>query len=438
MHIGINAQLLSFSQNYRNGGISRYIRYLLTELAKNPGQHTYTIFVNGPDTAAHLDIHHPQLSFVPATWPEAKPAARVAWEQFTLPSLIRQRGIQVFHSPANVLPEFLPRRCASVVTLHDLAFLRMPEVLTRPKRLYHRTFTVRSLRRATRIITVSESTGRDVTELLGISAQRMTTVYPCVDERFAHSCTEEEIQAFRARQGLEDGFLLYLGTLEPRKNIPTLLDAYARLRQMTGTRVKLVLAGGKGWLYDAIFARVQQLGLEADVLFPGFVSDAEQALWYQAAATFVYPSLYEGFGIPVAEALACGTPVVTSSVSSLPEAGAGLALTVDPHDVEALASALQKALSDPALKERCRNQSPSTRERFSAATMARQTIAVYEQAVTSHVAQRTIPVNENNKPLYHPGKELERSLSRQDGKEDTLFRSGKKLDRARARQDGSE
>ncbi len=417
MHIGINAQLLSFSQNYRNGGISRYIRYLLTGLARHPGQHNYTIFVNGSDTAALLDIQHPQLTFVPATWPEAKPAARVAWEQLTLPCLIRQRGIQVFHSPANVLPEFLPRGCASVVTLHDLAFLRMPEVLTRPKRLYHRTFTVRSLRRASRIITDSDSTGRDAAELLGISTQRITTVYPCVDERLTQPIAEDEVQAFRGRQGLEDGFLLYLGTLEPRKNIPTLLEAYARLRQMTGTRAKLVLAGGKGWLYESIFARVQQLGLENDVLFPGFVSDIEQPLWYHAAATFLYPSLYEGFGMPVAEALACGIPVVTSNVSSLPEAGAGLALTVDPHDVEALALALQQALSDAALQEKCRALAPAVRERFSAENMVKQTIAVYEQAVAPHVVPQNISVNESESSLFRSGKEPDCSFSRQNGKE---------------------
>ncbi len=395
MHIGINAQLLSFSQNYRNGGISRYIRYLLTELAHDPGQHDYTIFVNGSDIAAHLGVQHPRMTFVAANWPEAKPTARVAWEQLTLPSLIRQRGIQVLHSPANVLPEFLPRGCASVVTLHDLAFLRMPEVLTRPRRMYHRTFTTRSLRRASMIIAVSESTNCDLTELLEISPQRIATVYPCIDERFTRVVEEVDVQAFRQRQGLEDGFLLYMGTLEPRKNIPTLLDAYARLRQMTGTRAKLVLAGGKGWLYDAIFARVQQLGLESEVVFPGYVSDAEQPLWYRAAAAFAYPSLYEGFGIPVAEALACGTPVVTSTISSLPEAGAGIALTVDPYDVEAMSAALHTALSDVALQEKCRSLAPTVIERFSASAMVRQTIAVYEQAITSHVAQRKTPINES-------------------------------------------
>lgn len=416
MHVGINAQLLSFGQNYRNGGISRYIRYLLTEIARAPGNHTYTIFVNGTEVADQLDLRHPQLTFLAAPWPQARPAARVAWEQFTLPSLIRRHAIEVFHSPANVLPEFLPRTCTGVVTLHDLAFLRMPEVLTRARRVYHRAFTVRSLRRASRIITVSESTACDVTDLLGIGRQRMTTVYPCIDKRFAQPVAEEELQAFRNRQGLPDGFLLYLGTLEPRKNIPALLEAYARLRQLTGTRVKLVLAGGKGWLYEAIFARVRQLNLEADVLFPGFVSDTDQPLWYRAAAAFAYPSLYEGFGIPVAEALACGTPVVTSTVSSLPEAGAGLAVMVDPRDSEALALALQKALFDPSVREQCRARAATVYERFSAAAMARQTQAVYEQAVASRVVQHCTPVK-NNETLFRSDKESGHSFSHRHGKE---------------------
>lgn len=390
MRIGINAQLLSFSQNYRNGGISHYIRYLVTELARNPGAHEYIVFVNGPAIAAQLGIQHPQLTFVPAAWSEAKPATRVLWEQMTLPGILRQRGIEVFHSPANVLPEFLPRGCAGVVTLHDLAFLRLPEVLTRPKRMYHRAFTVRSLQRATQIIAVSESTSQDLTELLHISQHRITTVNPCLDERFTRSFSADELQAFRQRHDLKDDFLLYMGTLEPRKNIPALLEAYARLRQMTGTAVKLVLAGGKGWLYDEIFARVQQFGLADEVLFPGYVSDAEQPLWYRAAAAFVYPSLYEGFGMPVTEALASGIPVVTSTVSSLPEAGAGIAQTVDPHDVEALAVALRETLYNVTLRERARELAPTIIERFSAAAMARKTIAVYEQAVQPRRAQSSI------------------------------------------------
>lgn len=387
MHIGINAQLLSSGQNYRNGGVSRYIRYLLTELAKQPGKHEYTVFVNGQDVIDRL-AQHPHITYVSAPWPESRPATRVAWEQLTLPSLIRQKHIDVLHSPVNVLPEWLPNKCATVVTLHDLAFLRFPNVLTRAKRLYHRTFTVRSLQRATMVLAVSNSTKQDAHDLVGIPFEQMQTVYTCIDERFSNVFEPEAVDAFRQRQGLTEGFLLYLGTLEPRKNIPTLIDAYARLRQKHQVREKLVLAGGKGWLYDAIFAKVQQLGLEAEVIFPGYVTDEEQALWYHAASAFVYPSLYEGFGIPVAEALACGTPVVTTNVSSLPEAGADLALCVDPYDIEALTTALYQALTDQAFREKCQIQAPTIAQRFSAHAMVEQTIAVYEQAATVHASQR--------------------------------------------------
>ncbi len=380
MHIGINAQLLSFSQNYRNGGVSRYIRYLLTELARRPGEHEYTVFVNGEEVVERLNARSAQIAYVSAPWPESRPAVRVAWEQITLPNLIRQKHIDVLHSPVNVLPTWLPSSCAAVVTLHDLAFLRFPEVLTRAKRLYHRTFTVRSLRRATMLIAVSESTRQDAHELVGIPFEKIQTVYPCIHGHVSNVLEGGEITLFRQKKGLGEGYILYLGTLEPRKNIPTLIDAYAQLRQNSTVREKLVLAGGKGWLYDAIFEKVRQLNMEADVIFPGFVADSEQALWYAAASAFVYPSLYEGFGLPVVEALASGIPTVTSNVSSLPEAGAGVALCVDPRDVQAMSEAIYKALNDTTFRQHCQRMASSIAQRFSPAAMAEQTISVYEQA----------------------------------------------------------
>jgi glycosyltransferase involved in cell wall biosynthesis len=380
MHVGINAQLLSYSQNYRNGGVSRYIRHLLIELAKQPGDHQYTVFVNGQEVVARLAAQHPQITYVSAPWPESRPAARIMWEQLALPTLIRQKHIDVLHSPVNILPQRLPQSCAGVITLHDLAFLRFPTVLTRSKRLYQRTFTLRSLRRATMIITVSESTKRDAHELAEIPLERMSTVYTCVNEHFSTVLNKQEVAAFRAQKGLMDGFILYLGTLEPRKNLTTLINAYAQLRQRHSVKEKLVLAGGQGWLYESISEQVRQLGLEAEVLFVGFVADSEQALWYHAASVFAYPSLYEGFGLPVAEALACSTPTVTSNVSSLPEAGAQVALTVDPLDVDALTAALYRALTDQELRDTCQRVAPTIAQRFSGKVMAERTIAAYEQA----------------------------------------------------------
>ena len=389
MHVGINAQLLSFSQNYRSGGVSRYIRYLLNELAKQPGKHEYTVFVNGHEVVERLSAQHPQLTYVPATWSESQPAVRIVWEQLTLPALIRQRHIDVLHSPVNVLPQLLPQHCAGVVTLHDLAFLRFPDVLSRSKRLYHRMFTVRSIRRATMVITVSNSTSQDAVELAGVPGEQVQTVYPCIDARFSDVSRDEELQNFREKHSLTSGYILYLGTLEPRKNITTLIEAYAQLRKTHAIGEKLVLAGGKGWLYDSIFERVQQLGLTSEVLFAGYVEDSEQALWYRAASVFAYPSLYEGFGIPVAEALACGTPVVTSNVSSLPEAGADVAICIDPHDVEVMAASIHTALTDQTYRQKCSTMAPEVARRFSAQRMVEQTVKVYEQAATLHTtAQR--------------------------------------------------
>src|SRR5690348_2809059 len=208
MHIGINAQLLSLGQNYRNGGVSRYIRYLLTELAKAPGDHKYTVFVNGQDVIEHLNVRHPQITYISAPWSEERPIERVLWEQSTLPSLLQKQHIDVLHSPVNVLPLRIPRHCATVVTLHDLAFLRYPEVLTRAKSIYHHLFTIRSLRRATKIITVSESTKQDANELVQIPFERLHTVYPCIDQRFSNVSKREKIQSFRQRHGLTDGYIL--------------------------------------------------------------------------------------------------------------------------------------------------------------------------------------------------------------------------------------
>jgi glycosyltransferase involved in cell wall biosynthesis len=238
------------------------------------------------------------------------------------------------------------------------------------------------------IIAVSQSTKEDVVKMVGIAPDRVQTVYTCIDARFSNVITNEDKQTFYRKYGLDGGYLLYLGTLEPRKNILTLLEAYRELREVYSRTEKLALVGGKGWLYDEIFAKAHSLGLASEVLFPGYVSDEEQLLWYRGASAFAYPSLYEGFGLPVAESLACGVPVVTSNVSSLPEAGGDLALTVDPLDSHALAAALYMALTDEDLRRRCRELAPTVLQRFSAQALAQQTIAVYEQAAALHEARR--------------------------------------------------
>jgi glycosyltransferase involved in cell wall biosynthesis len=383
LHIAINAQLISFSKSYRGAGISRYIYSLLLGLSEVSASQRFTAFIPAGEAeaalASPLGADPARLQLVPGGGGRhLSPLQRIWWEQRVLPNELRQRGVQVFHSPMNVLPAGL--HCASVVTVHDLAFIRYPQYFRASRRLYQRAFTSRSVRRATRVIAVSEATKRDLVEYLHITPEAIAVVYPVVDEDFQPCVDFERLRAFRALHQLPERYILFLGTLEPRKNIIGLLEAYARLRRLDSEAPKLVLAGARGWYFEDIFARVRALALEPYITFAGYISREEQPLWYAASELFVYPSVYEGFGIPVAEALACGIPTITSNVSSLPEAGGTVALQVNPDDPEALACAMQGSLADKTARPRALALGPRWTERFSRLRAASACAQIYQDA----------------------------------------------------------
>jgi glycosyltransferase involved in cell wall biosynthesis len=385
MRVAINAQLVSFDDSYRNAGISRFISTLLEGLAALDSGQEYTAFMHPKEAdrasdsplarATHLRLMGTSL------WGADGPLRRIAWEQLALPGALRTLGIDVFHAPANVLPARLP--CPSVVTVHDLAFMRYPQFLRPSRRLYQRRFTARSVARATQVVTVSESTKRDVIELMRVPEQRLHVIYPGIAADFQPVGDPVTLASFRARHGLPERYLLYLGTLEPRKNLLTLIEAYARLRGLLADAPPLVLAGAKGWYYKSLFSRVRVLGLEHVVIFPGYVARDEQRLWYAGAELFVFPSLYEGFGLPVVEALACGTPTITSNVSSLPEVAGDVARQVDPRNAEALAHVLREVLADGAARVRMARAGPAWASQFSIARMARAYATIYDLANSS-------------------------------------------------------
>lgn len=381
MHVAINAQLVSFAQSYRNAGISRYIYNLLEGLARQPGDDHYTVFVSRNEAAAAAESPlggTPQLRLVPVSWPTSRPPQRIAWEQLALPEALQSRKIDVFHAPANVLPSRIP--CASVLTVHDLAFYRYPQFFRPTRRLYQRWFVRSSVGRATRIVAVSESTKHDLEESLSAPTERIDVIYPGIAPDFQPIRDKERLAAFRAAHSLPERYLLFLGTLEPRKNLIGLVEAYALLRQQHEDTPILVLAGAKGWYYEELFERVKALNVQDSITFAGYVAREEQPLWYSGAEAFVYPSLYEGFGIPVVEALACGVPTVTSNVSSLPEAAGTLALTVDPTDRSAMAQAMRHILTDQTLRERTLVEGPMWAGRFTIDNMAQKYSETYHKA----------------------------------------------------------
>jgi glycosyltransferase involved in cell wall biosynthesis len=385
IHVAINAQLVTFGQTYRNAGVSRYTFTLLEALNQlADDQLRYTVFVSSAEAGAAAGSplgHSPRMRLEPARWTTDKPIKRIAWEQARLPARLRETGANVFHAPVNVLPERLP--CPAVVTIHDLAFVRYPEFFRPARRFYQRAFTERSARAATLIVAVSESTRQDIIKAFGVAPERVRVIYPTISPDFQPIRDPEALAAFRTRHGLPQRYLLYLGTLEPRKNLITLVEAYARLRAESPDAPPLILAGAKGWYYDTLYERVRALGLERYVTFAGYVSREEQALWYAGAALFLYPSLYEGFGLPVAEALACGVPTITSDVSSLPEVAGPVALQAPPTDALRLAQTMRLALADSGLRDRVQIEGPTWIRQFSMERLARQYAQAYRVAAQS-------------------------------------------------------
>jgi glycosyltransferase involved in cell wall biosynthesis len=243
--------------------------------------------------------------------------------------------------------------------------------------------TALSVRRARQVIAISQNTRRDVVARLHVPAERVQTVYCGVDARF-RPLPAVEVEAFRLRKGLPKRFILFLGTIEPRKNVSALIGAFARLITVAPSDMSdlhLVVAGAKGWFFDKVFAQVESLGLQDRVHFAGYVPEDEKALWYSASTCFCYPSLYEGFGLPPLEAMACGVPVITSAVSSLPEVVGDAGLTVPPDDVAALSAALRQLVVDSSLRAELAYRGRKRAGRFTWTETAKQTVDVYRLAL---------------------------------------------------------
>jgi glycosyltransferase involved in cell wall biosynthesis len=366
--------LLSGAHSYRSAGVSGYIRQLLAHLPAAAPDLRLTAFT--PDVDLDADLTQRRST----RWDTRRPLRRILWEQAALPLLARQARLDLLHGAVNINP-ILPG-CPTVVTVHDLSFMRYPQAFPPVQRAYLHSQVRRSTRAARRVIAVSQATKLDVVELFGVAPERIDVVHNGVDASFCPA-PAAGVEAFRRQAGLPERFILHLGTLEPRKNLVRLVQAFARVRAHDAGQpaVKLVLAGGKGWGYDAIFAEVGRLGLEQEVLFPGYVADHDLAWWYRAAAVFAYPSLLEGFGLPVLEAMACGAPTVTSNLSSLPEVAGDAALLVDPTSVDALAAALLRLLAIAALAPDLQARGQAQAARFPWSRTAQQTAAVYRRAL---------------------------------------------------------
>lgn len=367
--VGINAHLLSGEAGYRRAGIHHYTAQVIRHLPRGADAPEYVVYTRHQADFLRL----PGITAVPTRIPTEKRSLRILWEQTIWPWQVRQQQIDLLHGMAFVTPALSTR--PSIITVYDLSFLHFPDRFPPLQRRYLSHQTRRSCRRARRIITISESGRRDVHRFFGIPLNRIDVVYPGVDSHY-HPYEAGEVDAFRQARGI-GRFLLHVGTLQPRKNIPLLLESLAQLPP----ELHLVLVGGKGWLYDEIFARVQALGLAGRVHFPGYVPDAELPLWYNAAELLVFPSVYEGFGMPVIEAMACGTPVVAAGSASIPEAVGDAGLLFDPQRADVCADRITAVLHDPQISAKMRARGLAHASQFSWEKAGQQTAQVYRRAM---------------------------------------------------------
>lgn len=350
MNIGINAHLLSLEESYRAAGVSNYIARLMAALSEIDRQNRYTLFVGNRAADAQRELKlGTNFHTLASRLPTHRPPVRIFWEQTILPFLsLRQ---DVILSPVNVVP--LMCRARRVLTIHDLAFLKFGDKHLPAKRNYLSVMTRLSARRADAIITDAECTKQDVITLLGIPAERITVIPLAANPAYRDLRQTPEgraaIETVRRKHGLPERFFLYIGTLEPRKNIPSLLRAYADLHAKQPDCPFLVVAGAKGWLYEDIFRQVQTLNLTDRVMFPGFVPRDEMNEWFCAATAFVYLSEFEGFGLPPLEAMACGTPVIVNDASSLPEVVGNAGLKVQAAQIEQTRDAMHRVSTDADL-----------------------------------------------------------------------------------------
>ncbi len=309
------------------------------------------------------------------------------WTHARLSTEMALHSPDVLFVPAHVLPLIHPR--ASVVTVHDLGYIYYPEAHEAGDRRYLDWSTRWNAHQAAAVLADSEATKADLVDAYGARPEKIHVVYLGRDESLKQVTNPLRLASLRAKYDLAQRYLLYVGTLQPRKNLERVVQAFERLcGRPELADVQLVLAGKQGWLYDSLFQQVARAGLGERVVFPGYIPDEDLPALLSAATAFVYPSLYEGFGIPVLEAGGCGVPVITSNTSSLPEVAGDAALLVDPHDVDAIADAMYRLVTDPALAAELARRGRENVKRFSWEKCARETLAVLESVAKKPTGEK--------------------------------------------------
>jgi glycosyltransferase involved in cell wall biosynthesis len=367
LHAALDGREASHPVHGTGTGVGRYVYNLLAALPAAAGDLRYTVFGEpGQVTPAAVG----QMA-----WVRLPPYPGSA--HWALPLLARRLAAQVLHGTANTLP-LLRASMPAVVTLHDLAIYRHPEFFPGRQAFSTRVLIPRTLRRAARVICPSAYTAQDAQSLFGVPPERLRIIPHGVEEFFRRPPAPAALQAARDRYRLPARYVLFVGTLQPRKNLEMALKAVAAARRQAN--VSLVVAGGRGWRDEAALELIRTLKLEDGVRLLGYVPVSDLPALYRQAEVFLFPSRYEGFGLPVLEAMACGAPVIASSETSLPEVAGDAALLVPPSDEAGWVRALEQVLHDPATRARLVTGGAARARQYSWARSAAAHVAVYREA----------------------------------------------------------
>ena len=366
MQVAIDARKL------HDFGVGTYVRNLVEWLARLDHDSEFVLFCR-PDDCGWVEQLGPNFRPVPD-----RSANYSVGEQLSIPLALTRIRPDLFHAPHYVLPALTP--CRSVVTIHDCIHLMFPQYLPgRVAHLYARIAFWLATNRAARILTVSEASKRDILKFFPVPSNKVDVIYNAIDDRFSQAPDDIQMHRVRERYQLHDRFLLYSGNVKPHKNLERLIDAFHRLRQSGFNDIKLLITGSEISRHAELRRAVHRFNLHRHVRFLGYLSEETLASLYRLADAFVFPSLYEGFGLPPLEAMASGTPVLTSNVSSLPEVVADSALLIDPYQPASIAEGLARILSDDVLRARLIKDGRARASSFSWEASVRRILTIYRE-----------------------------------------------------------
>lgn len=375
MNIAINGLFLSL----KNTGGGRYFSELIKGLRPFDSNIKYSLFLNNRMTR-YAKTFNPAVKVINCGLLSRFRPTRILWENFIFPAAIKKRKIDLLHAAGFTLPGTIS--CKSVITVFDMTFFTMPQLHLASKVVYFQKMIPAALKNADKIIAISKQTKNDIISISGVAEDKIKVIYIGAGKEFQVISDKDAVEGIKQKYGLPKKYILFVGTIEPRKNIKGLIHAYAVLKKK-GCEHKLVIVGKRGWHYGDIFEAVKRLKLNSDIIFTDYVSGQDIPFIYNGASIFAYPSFYEGFGIPVLEAMSCGVPVVTSNVSSLPEITGEAAVLIDPTDINEISISIDKILRDSELASSMTTKGFDRVNLFSMERMITETTQVYNEVLYS-------------------------------------------------------